>query len=92
MKKSVIAAVAASNMTIFSGLVNASVWDADGGEYSGTKGRPCTVFNGNCREHQLYPPNSAIFWGCDCLDEVTGNIILMGAICEDQHGTDAKCR
>lgn len=91
MKKSVVAAVAASNLIVFSGLVNASVFDYDGGFYSGTQGRLCSIFDQKCVEKQLYK-GGAWVWICDCWDEVANTLVPDGAACDDQYGTNAQCR
>jgi hypothetical protein len=31
-------------------------------------------------------------WICNCYDEVGDRIVIDGAACDDEHGTNAQCR
>lgn len=91
MKKSAIAAVAASNLSIFSGLVNAAEMKYHQGNV-GVKGMPCLVINHNCAPAQVNPGGAIIPFACDCEDVYSSTIIINGAICDDAQGTNPRCR
>jgi hypothetical protein len=84
MKKSVVAAVAASSLTIFSGLVNADqeVYKADGVT-------TCTAMNTFCVQTQIEGGTSE--WQCPCKDS-NGKIKVSGTVCDDINGTNPKCK
>lgn len=93
MKKSVVAAVAASNLTMFSGLVNAE------GSQNGSGGSGCTgiVITGKYdptdpNQCQRGPGTFSHEWwctgGCSVGSEDFTDLILK---CDDKNGTNPLC-
>ena len=84
IKRSTVAAIAASNLMMFTGLVNAAE------ESSSPNGNCVPVFPNVGPKCHYYDAVTLKGWYCDCR---IGNqqLILNGAKCDDKNGTNAKC-
>lgn len=87
MKRSTVAVIAASNLAIFSGIVNASDESPSPGSSSGNCSPIFEAVGPKCKYYNTIHLKG---WYCDCLPE-GGRRKIQGAKCDDKNGTNAQC-
>lgn len=87
IKRSTVAAIAASNLAIFSGIVNAYDESPSPGSSSGNCSPIYPAVGDKCHHYSTMHMKG---WYCDCLVN-GGRKILHVAKCDDKNGTNARC-